>query len=202
MTCIGEPFEGGSDDSPLVVVEVFGVRRRNLERVAFRNFIVVLDLENLDIKIESDTLVVLDRPFVGGKLGVFLARDDGGSEGIARIIVFLDVLEFGGCDVVDGAVVDAKRMGATHIGRSCFVGEFAGVVNSVVGVGVLEAFLIDGFKETRDDGGLLLRSQGRCGVLKMAWSLLGALLGPVGVRFSNGRSVSSCNIGKGVLLER
>jgi len=128
-----------------------------------------------------------------------LARDDGGSEGIARIIVVLDV---GGCVFVDGAWFDGKRMGATHIGRSCFVGEFAGVVNSVVGVLTLEAFLIDDFKETRDDGGLVLRSQGRCGVLKMAWSLLGALLGPVGVRFSNRRRVSSCNIGKGMLLER
>jgi len=59
-------FEGGLDDTPLVVVEVFGVRRRNLERVAFRDFIVVLDLDGFDVKIESDTLV-LDRPFVGGE---------------------------------------------------------------------------------------------------------------------------------------
>jgi hypothetical protein len=102
-------------------------------------------------------------------------------------------------------VFDGKRMGATHIGRSCSVEEFAGVVNSVVGVLTLEAFLINGFKKTRDDGGLLLRSHGRCGVLKTAWSLLWALLGHVGVsRFSkNRRRRVSCSIvGRMLCLER
>ena len=133
-----------------------------------------------------------------------MAREGAGSKGSARIIVLV-VLEFGGCVVVDGAWFNGKRMGATHIGRSCFVGEFAGVVNSVVGVLTLEAFLIDGFKKMRDDGGLLLWSQGRCGALKMAWSLLGALLGPVGVsRFSNksGRRSVSCSVVGRMLLER
>ena len=34
------PFQGGLDDTPLVVVEVFGVWSRNLERVGCGDFIV------------------------------------------------------------------------------------------------------------------------------------------------------------------
>lgn len=138
-------------------MEVFGVRGRFLERVAFRDFIVVLDFDDFDVGIESHTLF-LDRPFVENELGVFLARDGDGSEGIARVIVLI-VLEFSGCDVVDGAVFVGKRMGATHFGRFCFIREFASIVNS--GEGVLMAFLIDDFKKMRDDGRFLLGSQGR-----------------------------------------
>ncbi len=81
-------------------------------------------------------------------------------------------------------------------GRSCFVGGVAGVGDP--GLVGLDAFLLDECKETRDLGGLLLRSQGRASALKIAWSLVGALLGCEGVSFSCRISVSqlvrSCNI--------
>ena len=187
-------FGDGSNGTPLVGGEVFGVKRRDLERVAFRDFIVVLVLDDCDGIIESNTLF-LDRPFVGGEWGVFLAREGGGRSGIARVVVIV-IFGFGGFDVVGGAVCVGNRMGATHFGRSCFVGGFAGVGNP--GLVVLGAFLLDECKETRDRGGLLLRSQGRASALKIAWSLVGALLGRVGVRSSCRISVSqvvrSCSI--------
>ena len=87
-------------------------------------------------------------------------------------------------------------MGATHFGRSCFVGGVAGVGNP--GLVVLDAFLLDECKETRDRGGLLLGSQGLASALKIAWSLVDALLGREGVSFSCRISVScmvrSCSI--------
>ena len=59
-------FRDGSNGTPLVGGEVFGVKRRDLERVAFRDFIVVLVLDDFDVDIKANTLF-LDRPFVGGE---------------------------------------------------------------------------------------------------------------------------------------
>ena len=127
-----------------------------------------------------------------------MAREGGGRRVIALVVVIV-VFEFGGCDVVGGAVCDGNRMGATHFGRSCFVGGVAGVGNP--GLVVLDAFLLDECKETRDLGGLLLRSQGRASALKIAWSLVGALLGREGVslscRLSVSQVVGSCSIDVG-----
>ena len=39
------PFQGGLDGTPLVVVEVFGIRSRNLERVGCGGFIVAVIIE-------------------------------------------------------------------------------------------------------------------------------------------------------------
>ena len=130
-----------------------------------------------------------------------MAREGGGRSVIARVVVIV-VFGFGGFDVVGGAVCVGNRMGATHFGRSCFVGGFAGVGNP--GLGVLEAFLLDECKETRELGGLLLMSQGRASALKIAWSFVDALLGREGVsRISNNRrrSVSCSNVDGRVLLD-
>ena len=123
-----------------------------------------------------------------------MAREGGGRRVIALVVVIV-VFEFGGCDVVGGAVCDGNRMGATHFGRSCFVGGRAG--GGYPGLVVVDAFLLDECKVTRDDGGLLLRSRGRARALKVAWSFVGALLGRLGVSwFSNNRtrSVSCSNV--------
>jgi hypothetical protein len=41
-SALESPFQGGSDDTPLVVVEVSSVRSRNLERVGCGDFIVAV----------------------------------------------------------------------------------------------------------------------------------------------------------------
>ena len=72
-------FNFGCFDTPLIVVEVFGVLRRNLERVACGDFIVVPVVDVFFVKIVANTLL-LRRPFVGGKYEVSLAGDDGRNE--------------------------------------------------------------------------------------------------------------------------
>jgi hypothetical protein len=66
-------------------------------------------------------------------------------------------------------------MGATRFSRFVLVGGRASIVDS--SVATLEAFLVGEDDVTQNDGGLLLRSQGRWRAWNAGWSGLSALLG-------------------------
>ena len=55
-------FRDGSNGTPLVGGEVFGVKRRDLERVAFRDFIVVLVLDDFDVVLQLEKSLMA-RPY-------------------------------------------------------------------------------------------------------------------------------------------
>ena len=69
------------------------------------------------------------------------------------------VLELGRRVVVSFVGGLENGMGATHFGRFVLVGCRASIVDG--SVAALEAFLVCEDEEMRNDGGLLLRSQGR-----------------------------------------
>ena len=69
------------------------------------------------------------------------------------------VLELGRRVVVNFVGGLENGMGATHFGRFVLVGGRASIVDG--SVALLEAFLVGEDEEMRNDGGLLLRSQGR-----------------------------------------
>jgi hypothetical protein len=88
-------------------------------------------------------------------------------------------------------------MEATHFGRFVLVGGRASIVEG--SVAAMEAFLVGKDKVTRNDGGLLLRSQGRRRMWNAGWNGLSALLGDLNCRSVNDtRSVRRSNVERSV----
>jgi hypothetical protein len=103
------------------------------------------------------------------------------------------VLELGRRVVVNFVGGLENGMGATHFGRLVLVGGRASIVDG--SVAALEAFLVGEDEVTQNDGGLLLRSQGRWRAWNTGWSGLSALLGNFNCRSVNdSRSVRRCNV--------
>jgi len=93
------------------------------------------------------------------------------------------VLELGRRVVVYFAGGLGEQMGATHVGKFVLVG---GRASSVDGsVAAWEAFLVGEDEVTRNDSGLLLRSQGRWRAWNAGWSGLTALLGDLNCKSVN-----------------
>ncbi len=84
------------------------------------------------------------------------------------------VLELGRRVVVNFVGGLENGMGATHFGRFVLVGGRASIVDG--SVAAMEAFLVGEDEEMRNDGGLLLRSQGCWRAWKTGGSGLSALL--------------------------
>ena len=108
------------------------------------------------------------------------------------------VLELGRRVVVNFVGGLENGMGATHFGRFVLLGGRASIVDG--SVAALEAFLVGEDEEMRNDGGLLLRSQGRWRAWNAGGSGLSALLDDLNCRSVNSsRSVRRSNVERRML---
>ena len=108
------------------------------------------------------------------------------------------VLELGRRVVVYFAGGLGEQMGATHVGKFVLVGCRATIVDG--SVAALEAFLVGEEEEMRNDGGLLLRSQGRWRAWNAGGSGLSALLDDINCRSVNSSgSVRRSNVERRML---
>jgi hypothetical protein len=164
------PFYVGFNDTPLVGVRSFRRFIRNLEYDGFvdSNIDAVIDVVVLLV---ASNLLLLRSLFLRDEWEVSLAWNDGLEwDPVADIVL----------ELVCGIVVNSvgglgNGMGATHFGRFVLFGGRASIVEG--SVAALEAFLVGEDEVKRDDGGLLLRSQGLWRAWNAGWSGLGALVG-------------------------
>ncbi len=123
--------------------------------------------------------------------GGFLLREMKGENVILRVISSLSL--FFALLLISSEAWKSNGMGATHIGRFMLVGSCTFVDSRCVAA--MEAFLVGDDDGTRNDGGLLLRSQGRWCALNAGRSRLRAHLGRLNLSTLNvSRSVRHRNV--------